>query len=61
MLLKFIKLLFAGVLAGHLLKANKVRSIARFSRAEWAMLFTAVKFIWLVFKYAQQKEIKNKK
>lgn len=59
--LKFIKLLFAGVLAGHLLKANRVRSTARFSRAEWAMFFTAVKFFWLVFKYARQKEIKIKK
>ena len=60
--LKFIKLLLAGVLAGHLLKANRVRSTVRFSRAGWAMFFTAVKFFWLVFKYARQreKEFKNK-
>ena len=54
--LKFIKILFAGVLAGHLLKANRVRSTARFSRAGWAMFFTAVKFFWLVFKYARQRD-----
>ena len=62
MLLKLIKLLFAGVLAGHLLKANRVRSTAWFSRAGWAMFFTAVKFFWLGFKYARQrdKELKKK-
>ena len=41
--LKLIKLLFAAMFAGHLLKANRVRSTAQFSRAGWAMLFTAVK------------------
>ena len=59
--LKLIKLLFAGVLAGHLLKANRVRSTARFSRAGWAMFFTTAKFFWLVFKYARQKEKELKK
>lgn len=60
--LRLIKLLLAGVFAGHLLKANRVRSTARFSRAGWALFFTAVKFFWLVFKYARQrkKEIKGK-
>lgn len=62
MLLKLIKLLLAGVLAGHLLKANRIRSTARFSRAGRVMFFTAVKFFWLVFKYARQrdKELKKK-
>ena len=54
--LKLIKFFLAGVLAGHLLKANRVRSTARFSRAGWAMFFTTVKFFWLVFKYARQRE-----
>lgn len=60
--LKLIKLLLAAILAGHLLKANRIRSTARFSRAGWAMFFTAVKFFWLVFKYARQrdKELKKK-
>ena len=72
--LKLIKLLLAGVLAGHLLKANRIRSTARFSRAGWAMFFTTAKFFWramffttakffwLVFKYARQreKELKGK-
>ena len=31
--LKLIKIMLAGVLAGHLLKANRIRSTARFSRA----------------------------
>lgn len=59
---KLIKILFAGLLAGHLLKVNRVRSTARFSRAGWVMFFTAVKFFWLVFKYARQreKELKGK-
>lgn len=62
MIIKWIKLIFAGLFAGHLLKANRVRSVARFSRAGWVMFFTAVKFFWLVFKYAQQrdKELKKK-
>lgn len=61
-LVKIIKILLAGVFAGHLLKANRVRSVARFSRAGWVMFFTAVKFFWLVFKYARQrdKELKKK-
>ena len=54
--LKLIKIMLAGVLAGHLLKANRIRSTARFSRAGWAMFFTTVKFFWLVFKYARQRE-----
>lgn len=60
--LKPIKLLLAGLFARHLLKANRVRSTARFSRAGWAAFFTAVKFFWLVFKYARQrdKELKKK-
>ncbi len=60
--IKLIKILLAGVFAGHLLKANRVRSAARFSRAGWVMLFTAVKFFWLVFKYARQrkKELKGR-
>ena len=44
--LKLIKLLLTGVLAGHLLKANRIRSTARFSRAGWAMFFTTAKFFW---------------
>lgn len=54
--------MLAGVLAGHLLKANRIRSTARFSRAGWAMFFTTAKFFWLVFKYARQreKELKGK-
>ena len=47
--LKLIKIMLAGVLAGHLLKANRIRSTARFSRAGWAMFFTTAKFFWLVF------------
>ena len=47
--IKIIKILLAGLFAGHLLKANRVRSVARFSRAGWVMFFTAVKFFWLVF------------
>lgn len=60
--LKVIKIILAGLFAGHLLKANRVRSAARFSRAGWIMLFTAVKFFWLVYKYARQrkKELKKK-
>lgn len=60
--LKLIKIMLAGVLAGHLLKANRIRSTAGFSRAGWVMFFTAVKFFWLVFKYARQrdKELKKK-
>lgn len=60
--LKLIKIMLAGLFAGHLLKANRVRSVARFSRARWVMFFTAVKFFWLVFKYARQrdKELKKK-
>lgn len=60
--LKVIKIILAGLLAGHLLKANRVRSAARFSRAGWVMLFTAVKFFWLVYKYVRQrkKELKKK-
>ena len=54
--LKLIKIVLAGVLAGHLLKANRIRSTARFSRAGWAMFFTTVKFFWLVFKYVRQRE-----
>ena len=54
--LKLIKIMLAGVLAGHLLKANRIRSTARFSRAGWAMFFTTAKFFWLVFKYARQRE-----
>ncbi len=54
--LKLIKIMLAAVFAGHLLKANRIRSTARFSRAGWAMFFTAVKFFWLVFKYARQRE-----
>ena len=54
--LKFLKFLLAGVFAGHLLKANRVRSTARFSRAGWAAFFTAVKFFWLVFKCARQRD-----
>lgn len=54
--LKLIKLLLAGVFAWHLLKANRVRSTARFSRAGWAAFFTAVKFFWLVFKCARQRD-----
>ena len=54
--IKIIETLFAGVFAGHLLKANRVRSVARFRRAGWVMFFTAVKFFWLVFKYARQRD-----
>lgn len=54
--IKIIKILLAGLFAGHLLKANRVRSAARFSRAGWVMFFTAVKFFWLVFKYARQRD-----
>lgn len=54
--IKIIKILLAGLLAGHLLKANRVRSTARFSRAGWAMFFTTAKFFWLVFKYARQRD-----
>ena len=54
--LKLIKIMLAGVLAGHLLKANRIRSTVRFSRAGWAIFFTTVKFFWLVFKYARQRE-----
>ena len=54
--LKLIEFLLAGVLAGHLLKANRIRSTARFSRAGWAMFFTTVKFFWLVFKYVRQRK-----
>ena len=39
--IKIIKILLAGLFAGHLLKANRVRSVARFSRAGWVMFFTA--------------------
>lgn len=56
MSLKLIKIMLAGVLAGHLLKANRIRSTARFSRAGWAMFFTTAKFFWLVLKYARQRE-----
>lgn len=61
-IIKILKILLAGLLAGHLLKANRVRSTARFSRAGWAMFFTTAKFFWLVFKYARQreKELKGK-
>lgn len=59
--LKPIRLLLAGLFAGHLLKANRVRSTARFSRAGWAAFFTAVKFFWLVFKYARQRDEELKK
>ena len=59
--LKLIKIMLAGVLAGHLLKANRIRSTARFSRAGWVMFFTAVKFFWLVFKYVRQIDKKLKK
>lgn len=61
--LKFIKLLLVGALAGHLLKANRVRSTVRFSRAGLAMFFTTIKFFWLLFKYTRQreKELKIKK
>ena len=52
--LKLIKIMLAGVLAGHLLKTNRIRSTARFSRAGWAMFFTTAKFFWLVFKYARR-------
>ena len=60
--LKLIKIMLAGMLAGHLLKANRIRSTARFSRAGWAMFFTTAKFFWLVFKYERQreKELKGK-
>ena len=60
--IKIIKILLAGLFAGHLLKANRVRSTAWFSRAGWAAFFTAVKFFCLVFKYARQrdKELKKK-
>ena len=60
--LKLIKLLFAAMFAGHLLKVNRVRSTARFSLAGWAIFFTTVKFFWLVFKYARQraKELNKK-
>lgn len=54
--IKIIKFLLAGLFAGHLLKANRVRSTARFSRAGWAMFFTTAKFFWLVFKYARQRD-----
>ncbi len=54
--IKIIKILLAGLFAGHLLKVNRVRSVARFSRAGWAMFFTTAKFFWLVFKYARQRE-----
>ena len=59
--LKLIIIMLAGVLAGHLLKANRIRSTARFSRAGWAMFFTMAKFFWLVFKYARQREKELKK
>ncbi|MDM8109176.1 hypothetical protein QUV93_04755 [Phascolarctobacterium faecium] len=59
--LKLIKIMLAGVLAGHLLKANRIRSTARFSRAGWAMFFTTAKLFWLVFKYARQREKELKK
>lgn len=59
--LKLIKILLAGLLAGHLLKANRARSAARFSRAGWAMFFAAIKFFWLVFKYARQRKKELKK
>lgn len=58
--LKLIKIMLAGVLAGHLLKANRIRSTARFSRAGWAMFFTTAKFFWLVFKYERQREKESK-
>lgn len=61
MIIKWIKLIFAGLFAGHLLKANRVHSVARFSRAGWVMFFTAVKFLWLVFKYARQRDKELKK
>ena len=54
--IKIIKILLAGLFAGHLLKANRVRSVARFSRAGWAAFFTAVKFFWLVFKCVRQRD-----
>ena len=60
MILKLFKIFIAGLFAGHLLKANRVRSVMRFSREGWAVFFTAVKFFWLVFKYARQKD-KDKK
>lgn len=61
MQLNLLKFILAGLFAGHLLKANRVRSVARFSRAGWVMFFTAVKFFWLVFKYARQREKEVKK
>ena len=61
MQLNLLKFIFAGLFAGHLLKANRARSVARFSRAGWVMFFTAVKFFWLVFKYARQREKEQKK
>lgn len=42
--LKLIKIMLAGVLAGHLLKANRIRSTARFSRAGWAMFLQRLSF-----------------
>ena len=56
MQLKIIKILLAGLFAGHLLKANRVRSVTRFNRAGWVMFFTVVKFFWLVFKYIRQRK-----
>lgn len=53
--IKIIKILFAWLFAGHLLKANRVRSISRFSYAGWAMLYTMVKFFWLLYKYMRQR------
>ena len=61
MQLNLLKFILAGLFAGHLLKTNRVRSVARFSRAGWVMFFTAVKFFWLVFKYARQREKEVKK
>ena len=54
MQLNILKFILAGLFAGHLLKANRVRSVARFSRAGWVMFFT-------VFKYARQRDKELKK
>lgn len=42
--IKIIKILLAGVFAGRLLKANRVRSVARFSRAGWVMFLRRLSF-----------------
>lgn len=54
--IKILKILLAGLFAGHLLKANRVRSVARFSRAGWVMFFTAIKFFWKTYKYFRQRK-----